>query len=111
MTTEAIPQPTQDNPCANVKPMKEWISEDTPQCRPCLLGVVTSWYRDVLEESGMLAKARQLEDRAETLDPLPLCEELDKIKEEVPEEVRVQLRNFDCAAQTYDFQEGGDTDG
>jgi hypothetical protein len=56
-------------------------------------------------------KARELEAKAESLDPVGLCEELDKIKTEVPEALKSELRNFDCAAQTYKFGEEVISDG
>lgn len=93
-----------ENPCAKTIPMKQWI-EETPQtdpsCRPCILGPVSHWYSTELRQAGHLDLIARLEDLAsgEGLTPSQLAEELDKIKEEVPPEVRGRLREFDCSAQ------------
>jgi hypothetical protein len=95
--------PPEQNQCKDVRPMGVWIKEPTKDCRPCTLGVVASWYRDTLNQNNMAEKARDLEAKAEQLDPVAFCEELDRIKEQTPE-LREDLLNFDCAAQNYKFE-------
>lgn len=106
----------QDNPCANVKPMEKWVSEPSTdtECRPCLLGPVAQWYRDELVERGHSDMANRIGTlvKRSDLTPEELCRELDHIKQEVPEELRQRLLDFDCSAQCYTKnQEKEETDG
>jgi hypothetical protein len=93
----------------NPKLMAEWIKEESPiECKPCLLGPVAQWYRDELVDKGHQDKAKTLEELADATDMdtpeqvLTFCQELDKIKETVEEPLRERLKDFDCAAQSYD---------
>ena len=93
-------------PCANLKPMRDWISEDGPGCLPCRLGPTTQWYISELEEKGCPEDAAKLEALATGSDPLSLCQEMDEIKGRVSPELRSRLLDFDCATQSY--IEGGE---
>lgn len=88
-----------------LKPMKDWVEEEDPNgiCRECLLGPVLQWYRDELNEKGHTVFVKELDEltRQAELFPLQLCEEFDKIKNEVEEPLRERLLEFDCAAQSY----------
>ena len=95
------------NPCANLKPMRDWVSEDGPECRPCLLGPPTQWYVSELQERGQAEDAAKLAALATGSDPVTLCQEMDEIKARVGPELRSRLLDFDCATQNFDV-EGGD---
>jgi DNA polymerase III delta subunit len=95
--------------CAALKKMAEWIQEENKvQCKPCLLGPVAQWYRDELVEKGHPEEAKAIETLADATDMdtpeqvLTFCQELDKIKDTVEEPLRERLKDFDCAAQSYD---------
>ena len=95
--------------CPSLKPMAEWIKETSPiTCKPCLLGPVAQWYRDELVEKGHPEEAKSIETLADATDMdtpesvLTFCQELDKIKDTVEEPLRERLKDFDCAAQSYD---------
>jgi len=88
-----------------LKPMATWVQEEDPKgiCRECLLGPVLQWYREELNKKGHQKFVSELDDiahQAELL-PLQLCEEFDKIKNEVEEPLRERLEEFDCATQAY----------
>lgn len=92
-----------------LKPMEEWVKEGKPEeCRPCLLGPVAQWYRDELEGKGHKDKAQVIEKLADETDVnnteqvLTFCRELDNIKNSVEEPLRERLKDFDCAAQSFD---------
>ena len=88
----------------DVKLMAVWVQEEDPRgiCRECLLAPVLQWYRDELSSKGYSTKELDKIARAAEVLPLQLCEELDKIKGEVEESLRERLKEFDCAAQTYE---------
>ena len=95
--------------CPSLKPMAEWIKEESPlTCKPCLLGPVAQWYRDELKGKGHQEKADSIEKMADSTDMdvpesvLTFCQELDNIKATVEEPLRERLKDFDCAAQSYD---------
>ena len=86
-----------------LKPMKEWVQGGDPsECRECLLAPVIQWYREELQEKGHADLATELTQAVNTADPLTLCEKLDTIKDAVEESLRERLKEFDCAAQTYE---------
>ena len=92
--------------CPDLKEMADWIKEpekDGSDCKPCLLGVVAQWYRDILQEAGnaeAVARIERISDNPEAT-PESLCEEFDRIKRESPEELQKRLQDFDCSAQLY----------
>lgn len=91
--------------CVNVEDMEQWVQAEDPAglCRPCLLGPVTSWYIESLQENGHEELARQLGETAtnENLTPVELARQLDGAKKAVAPEVRERLLDFDCSAQSY----------
>jgi hypothetical protein len=101
---------SEERSCPILKPMADWIQieESKIQCKPCLLGPVAQWYRDELVEKGHLDKANELEEMADSIDMdsteqvLTFCRALDNIKATVEEPLRERLKDFDCAAQSYD---------
>jgi len=119
--TEEIAEETEEiaegeDPCACITGMTEWLqaNDDTKECRPCLLPPVIQWYHEELEERGLNDLAQELEAAVHEGDPLLIVKKFDAIKGTVPEDVKERLKEFDCAAQTYDgptlemesFQEG-----
>jgi hypothetical protein len=82
-----------------IKPMAEWIQEETKNCRPCMLGPSLQCYISELEENGVKDKATKLKEVAENEDPLTVCQTMDKIKQEVENPLRERLKEFDCATQ------------
>ena len=88
-----------------LQPMAPWVEGGTEnECRPCILGPVVQWYRDELKEKGLSEEAAALVEVADNPEssPLQVCEKLDRIKDEVGEPIRERLKEFDCAAQTYE---------
>lgn len=96
-----------EDPCACITKMSEWMAKGDSQeeCRSCLLGPVTQWYRDELQERGFTELAHDLEAMAVTGQPVEVAQKLDTIKESVPEDVRLRLKDFDCAAQIHTEEE------
>ena len=94
-----------------LKPMKEWVKiENGDGCRPCVLAPVASWYHSELTERGREDLAKRIEATVENLDSeneeqmAKLCEEMDKIKDEVDEPLRNRLLEFDCEVQSLDLK-------
>ena len=89
-----------------VQPMQEWVAQDVQgkECRPCTLGPTIQWYTSELEERGKEELAHELLEIAQKPDttPLTLCQQLDKIKEQVGGPLRERLLEFDCATQLYE---------
>lgn len=102
---DAVPAEAVSTPAGSSCPgktMADWIQEEDPKnCRPCLLGPIAQWYRDELLEQKHEALAQSLIEKAANEDPLTLCQELDRIKAVVGESTRERLKDFDCAAQTF----------
>lgn len=92
-----------------LKPMESWIAEpkvpDSKECKPCMMGPVVSWYADELKTNGKGRLADHLVETATTADPLTVCKELDSIKAEVETPLRERLKDFDCAAQSFNHDE------
>ena len=91
--------------------MEEWIRQEDPkkddpeQCRPCRLGVTSSWYFNELQDRGRKDLAEKLEQVVMKEDdpemPLTLCKEFDRIKDVVEVPLRERLKDFDCATQSF----------
>jgi hypothetical protein len=89
------------NACAYITNMEEWIKQpDDKICRPCLLGPVTQWYRDELQENRLGELAKEVESAVDNGE-VALAAKLDEIKEKVSPELKERLREFDCHAQLY----------
>ena len=90
--------------------MKEWVggAQKEGECRPCLMAPVTQWYRDELQERGRADLAEKIEKAVDAGEDVASL--LDAIKAEVGEEVANRLRDFDCSAQSYSEEKGGDSD-
>ncbi|MBA7547705.1 hypothetical protein ES705_40141 [subsurface metagenome] len=98
----------QQNP---ILTMEEWIREEDPRkddpkfCRPCLLGVIGSWYFNELKEQGhqdLAAVIEQTGTNEQDPDlPLTLCKQFDIIKAVVEEPLRERLKDFDRSTQSF----------
>lgn len=116
------------DPCSCILSMKQWMEEDTsgfcniagpdiPEepgiivsangevCRPCLLPPLIQWYMEELREKGFDNFADEIKTVVEGGDPLLMAEKFDEVKEKVPDNVKQRLREFDCYAQTYKYEE------
>jgi G3E family GTPase len=88
------------DPCACIVSMEEWVQHPSEVCRPCLLGPVTQWYRDELQEKGLNDLAKEVEEAVDS-GPVVLATKLDEVKNKVSPELKARLREFDCHAQLY----------
>lgn len=116
------------DPCSCILSMTQWMEEDTSDfcnladpdaraeeasivgangevCRPCLLPPLIQWYMEELREKGFDNFADEIKTAVENGDPLLIAEKFDAVKEKVPDDVKQRLREFDCYAQTYKYQE------
>jgi len=94
------------NSCENTAQMTDWIKEESDVCRACILGPVIQWYQSELEAKGQKEMVTRLQAAIDESDEggVRVCEELDRIKDEVDEELHARLREFDCAVQTHASQ-------
>lgn len=83
-----------------VRPVSEWI-KDEEGCPPCLLAPLASYYLGALNDAGETQLANELGKAYQEGNILTICEKLDKIKGDVGEALKEQLRNLDCFAQTF----------
>ncbi len=90
-----------------LKKMSDWVREEDSEgeCRECILGPVTQWYRDELQDRGHTKLAEELIATVDSDDPITICEKFDQIKEDVEVAVRERLLDFDCAAQSFNLTE------
>jgi hypothetical protein len=86
-------------------PMEEWIGEDASFCRPCILPVNISWYKDELKARGLTDLAGKIEQAQDTQDPAQVCKVMDEVKGQVPNDLRYRLLEFDCATQEFAAEE------
>lgn len=93
--------PEANDQCKNRIPMSEWIKEDSPECRPCLLSPAAAWYYEELNDQGHTEEANHLKGVVSDPDVSPgqVAEELDAIKLAAPKELRARLNEFDCTVQ------------
>ena len=97
--------------CTDTLPMVDWIKREDPgvSCKPCLLGLLASWYASELQETGRKDLAAEIESASDfgDLEPEQFCKTLDEVKCKLSDnvELRTRLREFDCTVQN--FKEGG----
>ncbi len=87
-----------------VRPVAEWVKDKQARkkgCPPCLIAPLSSYYLGALEEAGETELVAELKQVFEEGDLLTISKKLDTIKTNVGEELRKQLRNLDCFAQTF----------
>ena len=93
----------------NILPVEEWAKvDDEENCPPCLISPLASYYMGALKASGESDKANQLQKVYEDGDLLTICKELDKIKGQVGEALRAELKDLDCFAQSFKLHEDAD---
>lgn len=82
------------------EPLEKWIQGgDDTECRPCSLAFVAAWYRDLLNQHGLVQEAQDVERLGDSDDPIQVARALDTVKGRVPPEVQTKLREYDCAVQ------------
>ena len=89
--------------CAiKVKPIVDWVQEeDEKVCHPCLIRPLANYYLGVLQESEEAGEqVKNLEKAWESADLLTIAKELDKIKGEVGDQLKKDLIELDCFAQS-----------
>ena len=85
-----------------VKPVKEWVQEQDPDtCHSCLMKPLTSYYMGILKEANAEPQVQELEKAWNTEDILTIAGIMDKIKDEVREDLKKDLIAIDCFAQSY----------
>lgn len=90
-----------------VKPVTNWVEEeDGKVCHPCLISPLADYYLGTLRKNTADPKAEQmiknLEKAWESKNILTIAQELDKIKNEVGDDLRKELVTLDCFAQSYE---------
>ncbi len=88
-----------------VKPIAEWVREEnTKQCPPCLVKPLASSYLGALNAAGPEAapQVAKLNEAWDTADMLTIAKALDTIKLEVGENLKKELVELDCFAQSYE---------
>jgi hypothetical protein len=100
--------PQKNNPCASIIDMGTWVQQPSGDgiCRPCLLAPLTQWYMDVLRTEGMNNLATDLEGAVDGGE-IALATKLDEVKDKVSPDLKARLKEFDCHAQLYKGEEGG----
>ncbi len=87
------------------KPLEKWVQEtDDKSCHPCLISPLTSYYLGVLKDAGATAQADFLEQawNEDSPDkPLTIAKAMDKIKQEVGNDLKKKLIVLDCFTQSY----------
>ncbi|MDD5060766.1 MAG: hypothetical protein PHN44_00600 [Candidatus Marinimicrobia bacterium] len=89
-----------------IKPIKVWIDEEDPiQCRPCLISPLASHYAGALETAKAEPQLAALQKAWDSKDVLTIAETLDKIKEEVGEDLKNELLTLDCFTESFKPEE------
>lgn len=87
-----------------VQPVAKWLEEETDDeedCRTCLIAPLATYYAGTLEEYGQSELLGSLEKKWESGDPLTIAKELDRIKNEVGDDLKKYLKSLDCLTQTF----------
>jgi len=88
----------------NVKSIEDWVKGETKEhCNSCLIGPLASTYLGVLEKAGNKSLAARLKKIFNDGDVLTICKELDIIKNEVGDSLRIELLDIDCFSQSEKF--------
>jgi hypothetical protein len=89
-------------------PVSEWI-EKGEGCPPCILSPLSAYYRGILENAGEMKLAQELDEVYAGGDVLTIGQKLDSIKNEVgSEQLKQQLKNLDCFAQSFKPEDSAD---
>lgn len=91
-------------PLSKVESIEAWLKggEKDGNCPPCLISPLAAHYVGKLEDVGRTDLAGRLTSVYEkTRDALTIAKEMDRIKAEVGGDLRKELEDFDCMAQTF----------
>jgi hypothetical protein len=90
--------------------LAKWFAARDPElCRPCVLRPLAQWYLNTLESAGDTAHAEELKQSFAGGDVLTVAKTMDKIKKSVGDNLRADLQNLDCFAQSFkDMQDADD---
>lgn len=83
---------------------EEWAAAGATEknCPPCLMSPLAGNYITVLEEAGLKAEADELKTAWNQKDVVVVARALDTIKKKVSPQIKSQLEDLDCFAQTYE---------
>ena len=93
---------------SKVESLEEWFSQEfgpEGECRPCLLAPLASLYLGVLEKEGATEEGEALSEAYDTGDILTIAKAMDTIKSRAKEDLRKELEDLDCLAQSYKEEE------
>lgn len=83
-------------------PLAEWVKNPpVTACPPCVITPLASHYLGALEEAGETSLAENLKKVYEAGDVLTIARELDSIKSQVGESLKVVLEDFDCIGESW----------
>jgi hypothetical protein len=90
-------------PLSQVDSLEEWFSDHDAEeeCRPCTLSALASLYVGHLEEVGENEKAEELKLVYEQGNILTIAKTMDRIKADVEEPIKRNLKKLDCFSQTF----------
>ena len=87
----------------DIKPIVEWVkAENSERCPPCLVKPLASSYLGALTEAQADPQVAKLKEAWETANILTIAEALDTIKNEVGDNLKQELLELDCFAQSYE---------
>jgi hypothetical protein len=93
------------------KQIKVWINEgDQKICRACTLPILMQWYISEAEDKGkaeLVSGLKMLAEKAD-VEPEEIAEELDRLKEIAPEELRSRFEEFDCTLEVNEEKPEGE---
>ncbi len=86
-----------------IKPIADWVKEESPErCPPCLVKPLASNYLGALQDAKADSQIAMLNKAWETANVLTIAEALDTIKSEVGDNLKQELLELDCFAQSYE---------
>lgn len=86
-----------------VRPVADWLQggEVDGNCPPCLMKPLTGMYLNTLKEAKATNQVKTLKKAWKSGDALTIAKTLDTIKTEVGDNLRKNLVEFDCMAQSH----------
>lgn len=87
----------------NVRPVYDWLKagEKDGNCPPCLMKPLTGMYLSTLKEAKATDQVKSLKTAWKSGDALTIAKTLDTIKAEVGDNLRKNLVELDCMAQSH----------
>jgi len=82
--------------------IKEFMKGETKECRSCGMATLVGVYHGILDQKGYRDKAERITDIATSEDEeflLKLAREMDRIKEEVDKDTKIELHQIDCEVE------------